>query len=308
MKHVKKYNINKVAFFDIETAAQYPSYHDMPEAGQKAWQYKMRNEGVVPDEKELNEVYVRSAALYSEFNKIVAYGVGYLTPQNQLRVKTFSSEDESEVVNSLFEVFTQLGDNSFRLCGHAAMYFDYPTTVKRALANGIKLPQILELGDKKPWEVDGFILDTNVLYKGFGTSPGSSLIALCYHLDIPTPKVDIDGSQVSEYYHNGKLDVIEKYVGHDVVATFNVFRRLRYEDIILYEDCAVNEEIPESGDNEISSKEILFVSKIKGKKQLYNVQLDDNEDYIVFSKTPPKPGINVVLSFNEAKEYYEIKV
>lgn len=303
MKHVKSHNIERVAFLDIETAAIAKDYYSLSEDGKKAWQYKMRQDGVLPTEEVLNDKFKQSASLYSEFNRIVAFGVGYFS-EGKFRLKTESSDNEKELLLSLTTFLDNLAERKFKLCGHAMIYFDAPTIIKRCLGNGLPIPNSLDHGNLKPWETSTYILDTNVLYRGFTTGPGSSLIALCFHLNVPTPKVDIEGRQVSEYYYKGDLEIIEKYVGYDVLACFNVFRRMRGEDIVLYDDCLLNPG-PVVAD-EIMPK-VLLASKIKGKKQLYNVQLDNNEDIIVKSKSAIEKGMEVSLVFNEKMDYHELQ-
>ena len=64
----------------------------------------------------------------------------------------------------------------------------------------------------------------------------TSLRLLAYILCIPSPKEDLDGSQIrSVYYEEGDIDRIAKYCELDVVTTAQVFLRLR-NDKLLTED------------------------------------------------------------------------
>ena len=59
---------------------------------------------------------------------------------------------------------------------------------------------------------------------------------MAHVLGIPSPKEDLDGSQIrSVYYENGDIDRIAKYCELDVVTTAQVFLRLR-QDPLLEED------------------------------------------------------------------------
>ena len=61
----------------------------------------------------------------------------------------------------------------------------------------------------------------------------SSLSAVAFALGVPTPKSDISGADVGRvYWDEGDLERIAAYCGKDVVCTANVFRRLRYEDLL----------------------------------------------------------------------------
>ena len=47
--------------------------------------------------------------------------------------------------------------------------------------------------------------------------------------DLPSPKSDLDGSQVSDEYWNNGLEKISKYVKQDVFACVNLFKKMRFE-------------------------------------------------------------------------------
>src|SRR2546429_5980208 len=49
------------------------------------------------------------------------------------------------------------------LCAHNGKEFDFPFIARRMLINGLKLPKILHIAGKKPWEVNH--LDTMELWK-----------------------------------------------------------------------------------------------------------------------------------------------
>ena len=52
-------------------------------------------------------------------------------------------------------------------------------------------------------------------------------------LGIPSPKQDLDGSQIrSVYYEEGNIDRIRKYCELDVLTTAQVFLRLRNEKLL----------------------------------------------------------------------------
>ncbi len=68
----------------------------------------------------------------------------------------------------------------------------------------------------------------------------TSLSLLTAIFDIPTPKDDIDGSQVGHVYWNeGALDRICTYCQKDVVATAQLLRRYRGEALIPDENITI---------------------------------------------------------------------
>ena len=61
----------------------------------------------------------------------------------------------------------------------------------------------------------------------------TSLDLLTYIFEIPTPKDDMDGSQVaSVFYEEQDLDRIIHYCEKDVVATIQLFRKYQGEPLI----------------------------------------------------------------------------
>ena len=89
------------------------------------------------------------------------------------------------------------------------------------IINGIKLPKILNIAGKKPWEVAH--LDTMELWKFGDYKNYTSLDLLAAAFGIPTPKEDIDGSMVAEvYYKDNDLERIVKYCQRDTLTVAQI--------------------------------------------------------------------------------------
>jgi hypothetical protein len=141
------------------------------------------------------------------------------------RVKSFAGEDESKLLTDFADMLTKFSNKpNANLCAHNGREFDFPFIARRMLINGIKIPQILNVAGKKPWDVK--FLDTMELWKFGDYKHYTSLNLLAYIFDIPTPKDDIDGSQVAEVYYKEKnLERIVKYCEKDVLAVAQLFLR-----------------------------------------------------------------------------------
>jgi hypothetical protein len=99
------------------------------------------------------------------------------------------------------------------------------------LIHGIKLPDLLDIAGKKPWEISH--LDTMELWKFGDYKAYTSLSLLCHVFKIPTPKDDISGADVARvYYEDQDLDRIAKYCEKDVVALIQLFLKMRGEALI----------------------------------------------------------------------------
>ena len=126
------------------------------------------------------------------------------------------------------------------MCGHNGKEFDFPYIARRMLINGLKIPKILDLAGKKPWE--NRHLDTLELWKFGDYKTYTSLDLLTTIFNIPTPKDDIDGSMVCDiYWKENQLERIVTYCQKDVVALVQLFLRYRTEDLIDEDDIEIIE-------------------------------------------------------------------
>jgi hypothetical protein len=136
--------------------------------------------------------------------------------------------------------FNNLLNNHFNgaqhlLCGHNAKEFDFPFIARRMIINQVALPSKLNLFGKKPWEISH--LDTLELWKFGDYKHFTSLKLLTKILEIPSPKGDIDGSQVGHVFYVEKdIDRIVTYCEKDVIAVAQVFLRFRKEDLLIEDE------------------------------------------------------------------------
>jgi hypothetical protein len=99
------------------------------------------------------------------------------------------------------------------------------------IINGVEIPDKLNLFGKKPWEIAH--LDTMELWKFGDYKHYSSVRLLTKVLNIPSPKDDIDGSEVADVFYKEKdIDRIITYCEKDVVAVAQIFLRFRNESIL----------------------------------------------------------------------------
>jgi hypothetical protein len=100
------------------------------------------------------------------------------------------------------------------------------------VVHSIALPSALNLFGKKPWEIPH--LDTLELWKFGDYKHYTSLKLLTTILGIPSPKDDIDGSQVAEVYYKEKnLKRIVDYCEKDTIAVAQVFLKFKRENLLI---------------------------------------------------------------------------
>lgn len=225
--------LDKILFLDIETVPETYLYTDLNET--TAHLFDAKNARFRTDEKTFNEVYNEKAGIYAEFGKIVCISVGFVKSTatgRTIRMKSFYHEDEE----TLLRQFSRLLEDNYntpmhRLCGHNSKEFDLPFICRRMLINGLKLPSILNLAGKKPWEIQH--LDTMELWKFGDYKAYTSLALLCHIFKIPTPKDDISGADVARvYYEEKNLERIKVYCEKDVIALIQLFLRMNGEDLV----------------------------------------------------------------------------
>lgn len=225
-------DLENVLVIDIETVPATSNFSELDETWQKLWTKKAAQ---IAKEKTASEAYDR-AGIYAEFGKIVCIGVGVYFYQGDhlcLRVKSFQSQDEQLMLKE-FSAFLRKHYNgkAHLLAAHNGKEFDFPYLCRRMVVNQIKLPNILNLSGKKPWEVQH--LDTMEFWKFGDYKSYTSLELLAALLGIETPKDDIDGSQVAQvYYEEHNLERIAQYCKKDVVTTAQLLAKMRLNQGIL---------------------------------------------------------------------------
>ena len=228
-----KIRLENILFLDIETVPEVSSFAELSIEKQEL--FAAKTEYQRKDEITAEDFYER-AGIWAEFGRIICISVGYfvdLDKNRSFRVKSFSGEEEL-ILND----FKNLLENHFNkpnhlLCGHNGKEFDFPYIARRMIINGISLPDKLNLFGKKPWEVAH--LDTMDLWKFGDYKHYTSLNLLTHILGIPSPKQDIDGSQVaSVYYKEKNLDKIVKYCERDTIAVAQLL--LRFNNLELLDE------------------------------------------------------------------------
>ncbi|MCB1712201.1 MAG: hypothetical protein KDH96_06930, partial [Candidatus Riesia sp.] len=275
MQELRKIPSSSIFSVDIETVRITESFHDLSEEFQDAWSYKNKQNGEIPTLEELAELWVKTASLYAEFAKICAVSIAWADEDHNLHVREMAGEDELEILEAVHKSLTKIreGSSNSLLVGHAAHYFDYPFICKRLIINGMDLPLILDNVMKKPW--DNKNLCTNDIWKMGGTGAGSSLQALCTALNIPISKVDLVGDEVGRAYYQGQFEKIGRYCSYDAIATLNVVRKLKGEDIFEFDQANYLGQIKKVpvlvriyNASEISDEDRKELLEILGKKKL----------------------------------------
>ncbi|WP_411272901.1 3'-5' exonuclease [Daejeonella sp.] len=218
-------NLHQILVLDIETVPQYSSFEEVPCQYQNLWEYKTRFHR--KDGQSASDFY-SNGGIWAEFGKIICISAGiFSSEKNQLslRVKSFYG-DEEKVILGLFSTTLKKLSESHILCAHNGKEFDFPYLCRRMLINGIPIPSPLDIQGKKPWEVNH--VDTMDLWKFGDYKNYTSLNLLAAVFDIPSPKDDIDGSEVHRVYWEEKnLQRIRTYCEKDVITTSQLLLKFK---------------------------------------------------------------------------------
>ncbi len=228
--------LENILFLDVETTTQYKHYSDAPLHIQELWDEKARS--IIKEENVTSADIYRRAAIYAEFGKIICVSLGFFKKDGQayrLRIKSVSGHDEKILLEELVEVinkFNRIHTNTY-LCAHNGKEFDFPYMARRMLINEIKLPKLLDIAGKKPWEISH--LDTMELWKFGDYKSYTPLKLLAAVFNIPSPKDDLDGSKVYDiYWHENNLPRIVEYCQKDVLTLCRLL--MRYKGMSILDD------------------------------------------------------------------------
>ncbi len=184
--------------------------------------------------------YAKNAALYAEWGKIVCIGMGVFH-EEKLKVKYLCGRHEKQLLLEFAAILQKITS----VVGHNVIEFDVPLICRRMIVHGIDIPKVLQTEGKYKNQIA--IHDTVEMWGMTQWKYKASLALLCEVLGIESPKGDMDGSKVGEVYwgmfdgvesdelpfekEKEALDKIGNYCIGDVIATANVFNRIKNKPI-----------------------------------------------------------------------------
>ena len=228
---ISKLHLENILFLDIETVPEVQHFSDLDATKQVLWELKSQYQR--KDDFTAEEFYDR-AGIWAEFGKIICISVGYFKYQGetrQFRTTSFYGDEVKILKDFKNLLITHFSQTKHLLCAHNGKEFDFPYIARRMIIHQIELPYKLNLFGKKPWEVPH--LDTLELWKFGDYKTYTSLKLLTNVLGIPSPKDDIDGSEVYRvFYEDNDIDRIITYCEKDTIAVAQIFLRLRGDALL----------------------------------------------------------------------------
>ena len=228
-------NAETILFLDIETVPMTSRYEELPDPFKRLWDKKsgqlIKNDKGADEEKKTPGEIFQRAGIYAEFGKIICISTGIFRQQS-LWIKSYYGDKEKDLLLEFNEMLQKAHEKRFQyLCAHNGKEFDYPYLIRRMLVNDLKIPPILDLAGKKPWEVNH--IDTMELWKFGDYKNYTSLELLANLFGIASPKDDIDGGDVAKvYWEEHDLSRIVAYCQKDVKTIVNLFLRFQGKPVI----------------------------------------------------------------------------
>lgn len=158
----------------------------------------------------------------------IGYAVDDEAPKN-----FYNENNEKETLRQFWELVSaisveprnmQYPDYGVQFIGHNVMDFDLRFIYQRSIVLGIKPSYDINFARYRSYPIYDTMKEWT---KWSNSSVGLEYLALA--LDIPSPKDGIDGSQVAEFYKNGKINDILEYCKRDVETTREVYRKMTFE-------------------------------------------------------------------------------
>ena len=214
-----KEKLKKFLFFDIETCGQYPNLQDLVDNTSPVAEdiFKKKSERLNNGKSwtgDPHKDFPNNVALFPEFGRIACLSYG-VWKDGEMTIASICEKDEVEMLKKIANLFHKAGNGGMIPTGWNIKNFDVSWIVRRLLMNGIQVPECLSSYEKKPWEMN--IFDMKDWWKS-GSSLDVTFEEACFGMGIPTPKDDIDGSQVHETFWKGETDRVSRYCEKDVKA------------------------------------------------------------------------------------------
>jgi len=181
------------------------------------------------DQEKFDE-FVQKTNFDGAFGRIlcIGYAVDDDAPQN-----FYNENNEKETLQQFWHLVDALSstprnmqypDYDLQFIGHNVMDFDLRFIYQRSIVLGVKPAYELNFARYRGYP----IYDTMKEWvKWSNSSIGLEYLALVR--SIPSPKDGIDGSQVAQFFADGKVNDILEYCKRDVQTTRDVYRKMTFE-------------------------------------------------------------------------------
>ena len=219
--------LEKILFFDLETTGEVATLDQLDERKAALWHKRcdlLRSKYPETNAELTDEqMWEEKAGLHPEFGRIVCASYGYIK-EGEMKLTSYYGEDEVDILEKSKKLISNVGSKGYSLCGHTVKRFDVPYLGKRLMMKGICPPDLLNMYNKKPWEIN--VIDIAEVWSFGSWQEGFvGLDTMCAVFDVESPKTDMHGSRVHDQFYKGNIEKIKTYCENDVRATIEVFQK-----------------------------------------------------------------------------------
>lgn len=228
--------LKNLLFVSIGTATASPSYESLDGQMRAFWDKKAEKW----DASQSPEMLYPNASLVPEFGKVIAIGLGYFRKDrhNRLtfRATTLKQDTEKELLLNFKDVVERrFKSEVLKLVSHNGKSFTYPYLARRMIVQSIRLPKILQLHGKSPWQIPH--LDTLEIWRMGDIRSFVSLSLLTKILGLPNQSQKPAEHEVNQNYHQEKdLEKIGHQCAEDVASTAAIYLRMMHIPDLKEED------------------------------------------------------------------------
>ncbi|QQS61444.1 MAG: hypothetical protein IPN70_00710 [Candidatus Moraniibacteriota bacterium] len=193
----------KTLIFDMEM---------IPVSQEKEPQVREFFQGIGKHNSEMEDA-IELTSVDGAFGRILC--IGYVFGDQEIKI-IFDEHINERIV---LESFWKLVQEADLVVGHKIVDSDLLFLHQRSLVHGVRPSKNFDLSGK----------DSRVFDTAWGWGLGkkyASLEKISLALDIPSPKKLMHGSQVPEYYRNGRVNEILTYCKSDVSATREIYKKM----------------------------------------------------------------------------------
>jgi len=152
--------------------------------------------------------------------RIICIGVHWIELD---RSRAYCQPDERELLANFWNYIGQIRPQRF--VPFNGKSFDFPYINIRSAIQGVPTPRDVVL-DTRRFSTDRHF-DVREIMTNYERYRKGTLEFFCEIFGVPSPKADINGKNIGDYFKAGKLDEIAKYCLGDCRATSQLYQKLK---------------------------------------------------------------------------------
>jgi DNA polymerase elongation subunit (family B) len=137
-------NLYEILVIDIETASEFPSFHEMDSDWKELWSEKASK---IKEDSNVSEMYQLRSGVMAEFSKIICISIGYVIGSKDLKftIESFYGYNERKLIEKFILFLNEISNikSKWFFAGHNIKEFDIPFICRRILKHGMNIPDCL---------------------------------------------------------------------------------------------------------------------------------------------------------------------